>query len=308
MADSAAPPQKSIIDHKYARKIMKSVLLKIAVLLAFCLLMCPSGSALAADPTTSVHIVKYAADGTTVVNETTVDYHWMEANLPVQGDGVTHYYLQGPVFNESMDKWDPEETTNFKDKGAMMGTDIKDLCELVGGMAANDTVVICAVDGYCVNFSYGNVYQPQYRQGPIVLSWYSVPNSSLGQNQAAGYPPQYFDAMQLVFMPKTANSEGLYVFGDWDMHECLPEEAQHFYSDLYPSTNGLSVRWVSDIAVYPQGATIASHATPTDTPKGSSTSKGDSLPWIIGVSAAAAAAAVFGIVYIQRRKRGHQEK
>jgi hypothetical protein len=164
--------------------------------------------------------------------------------------------------------------------------------------------VICAIDGYCVNFSYINVYQPQDRQGPIVLSWYSVENGTLGLNQTAGYPPRYFEAMQLVFMPKTANADGLYVFGDWDMHECLPEEAQYFYSNLYPSTNGLSVKWVNEIAVYPQGAPIASHATPTPT----DAPKGDSLPWIIGVSAAVAAAAIFGIVYILRRKRGHQEK
>jgi hypothetical protein len=43
----------------------------------------------------------------------------MEANLPVQGDGATHYYHQGPVFEG--DKWDPEETANLKDKGAVMG-------------------------------------------------------------------------------------------------------------------------------------------------------------------------------------------
>ena len=283
--------------------MMKSVFLKLLLLFVLCLLVLPSGIA-HADTTTSVHIVKYASDGTTVVNETIVDYQWMEANLPVKGDGVTHYYMQGPVFNESMDKWDPQETTNFKDKGAVRGTDIKDLCNPVGGMAANDTVVICAIDGYCVNFSYGNVYQPQDRQGPIVLSWYSVENGTLGLNQTAGYPPRYFEAMQLVFMPKTANADGLYVFGDWDMHECLPEEAQYFYSNLYPSTNGLSVKWVNEIAVYPQGAPIASHATPTPT----DAPKGDSLPWIIGVSTAVAAAVIFGIVYILRRKRGHQEK
>ena len=290
---------------------MKSVLLKIAALLAFCMLVLPSGIA-HADATTSVHIVKYAADGTTVVNETTVDYLWMEANLPVQGDGVTQYYMQGPVFEG--DKWDPTEicpNDSAKDKGAVMGTDIKNLCNLVGGMAANDTVVICAIDGYCINFSYGNIYQPQDRQGPIVLGWYTKAAGDKGTFYPNGaYVPAFAEGMQLVFMPKTTNSEGLHVFGDWDMHECLPEEAQYFYSDLYPSTNGLSVKWVSDIAVYPQGAPIASHATPmpTDAPKGGSTPKGDSLPWIIGVSAAVAAAAIFGIVYILRRKRGHQEK
>ena len=282
---------------------MKFGLVKLLVLFAVCRLILPSGIAHAADPTTSIHIVKYASDGTTAVNETTVDYQWMEANLPVQGDGVTHYYLQGPVFNESMDKWDPEETTNFKDKGAVRGTDIKDLCDLVGGMALNDTVVICAVDGYCINFSYSNIYQPQNRQGPIVLSWYSVPNGSLGQNQAAGYPPQYFDAMQIVFMPKTANAQGLYVFGDWDMHECLPEEAQYFYSDLYPSTNGLSVKWVNEIDIYPEGAPIPSHSTPTPDAGNESSSESDSLLIIIGVSTAAIVVMLLVAVLFVRRKR-----
>ncbi|HON41032.1 MAG TPA: argininosuccinate synthase, partial [Methanoculleus sp.] len=60
--------------------------------------------AVSAAPTTELRIVKIGADGVTVLNETTVDYRWMEENLPVLGDGVTHYYHQGPVFEG--DKWD----------------------------------------------------------------------------------------------------------------------------------------------------------------------------------------------------------
>jgi hypothetical protein len=261
--------------------------------------------ALAAEPTTSVHVVKYAADGTTVVSETTVDYRWMEANLPVQGDGVTHYYHQGPVFNESIDKWDPEETENFKDKGAVRGTDIRYLCDLVGGMAPNDSVRICAVDGYCVNFNYQNVYNPQDRQGPIVLTWYSVEDGTQGQLQENGYPPQYFDAMQIVFMAKTTSPDGKYVFGNWDMHECLPNEAQHFYNELYPSTNGLSVKWVSEIAIYPEGAPIPSQATPTPTSEDESSPNNSLLPLIIGVSVAAAVIVLLAAtIIVVRRRRG----
>ena len=58
--------------------------------------------------TTQLHIVKYANDGTTILNETTKTYQWLEANLPVLGDGTTHYYSQGPTFNNS-DLWDDEE-------------------------------------------------------------------------------------------------------------------------------------------------------------------------------------------------------
>ena len=35
--------------------------------------------------------------------ETTKTYQWLEANLPVLGDGTTHYYHQGPVFVDNAD-------------------------------------------------------------------------------------------------------------------------------------------------------------------------------------------------------------
>ncbi|MDD1634414.1 MAG: argininosuccinate synthase, partial [Methanomicrobiales archaeon] len=50
-----------------------------------------------AAPTTEIRAVAIAPNGT-VMAERTVDYRWLEANLPVLGDGVTHYYQQGPVF------------------------------------------------------------------------------------------------------------------------------------------------------------------------------------------------------------------
>jgi hypothetical protein len=171
-------------------------------------------------------------------------------------------------------------------------------------MATNDRIRICAIDGYCINFSYQNVYQPQDRQGPIVLSWYSVEDGTLGQCQEAGYPPRYFEAMQVVFMAKTTSPDGKYVFGNWDMHECLPEEAQHFYSELYPSTNGLSVKWISEIAIYPEGTLITSQATPTLTAEDESPLKGNSLPLIIGLSVAAAVILLLVAVLVARRRRG----
>jgi len=53
-----------------------------------------------AAPTTSLHIVKYYQDGIAMANETTVNYDWLEKNLPGQGDGRTHFFHQGPVFTE----------------------------------------------------------------------------------------------------------------------------------------------------------------------------------------------------------------
>ena len=42
-----------------------------------------------------LHIIKYGSDGVTVINETYVDYIFMESNLPVIGDGTTAYKFEG---------------------------------------------------------------------------------------------------------------------------------------------------------------------------------------------------------------------
>jgi len=204
----------------------------------------------ALEPTTEVHVIKYGADGS-VSKENTVTYQWMEANLPIYGDGVTHYYHQGPVFEG--DKWDLNETANFKDKGAVKGTNVKDLCDLVGGMSPGDEVMIHSPDGYHVEFDYGNIYEPEERQGPLVLCWYCGEDTDVGERQGEGYPPDYFVGMRLVFFSDTSiNPEGKYVFGNSDMNETLPDKCIHFY-ELYPSTNGLSIKWVDELRIYGGG-------------------------------------------------------
>ena len=216
-------------------------------------LFCVSILAVAASaaPTTELHVVKIAPDGVTVLNETTVDYRWMEANLPVLGDGVTHYYHQGPVFEG--EKWDPEETTNFKDRGAVKGTSLRDLAELVGGAEPGDEIMVRAADGYHVEFAYANAYEPDPRQGPIGICWYNGAEAGAGERQGRGYVPDYYTGMRLVFFAdNSTNTAGLHVYGNQDMYDTLPESAQHFY-DLYPSTGGLTVKWIDEIRVYSGG-------------------------------------------------------
>ncbi len=188
----------------------------------------------AAEPTTDVRVVKYASDGTTVLNEMTVAYDWMETNLPVYGDGVTHYFHQGPIFDSPPGPWDENETANHKDKGAVKGTDVRDLCDLVGGMSAGDEIKIRASDGFSKRFGYENVYDPPSGQGPIVLCWY----------KDGTYVPDYDDGMQIVFFADD------HIFGNRDMYECMASEYRYNYSSEYPSANGLSVRYISDIVVY----------------------------------------------------------
>jgi len=204
-----------------------------------------------ADPTTEVCVAKYASDGS-LLNETTVSYQWMETNLPIYGDGIFHYYHQGPVFEG--DKWDINETSNFKDKGAVMGSNVKDLCDLAGGMSPGDEVMILSEDGYHLEFDYQNVYHPHPRQGPLIICWYCGEGiEGFGEVQGVGYPPDYAVGMRLVFFAdNSSNSEGKHVFGNWDMYQCLPEKCHHFY-DLYPSTNGFSAKWVDEIRIYEDG-------------------------------------------------------
>jgi len=207
---------------------------------------------LAAGATSSLSIIKYGGNSE-VLGEKTVTYQWLEENLPVQGDGLTHYYFQGPIFEGDM--WDPPETTNLKDKGGVKGTDIKDLCELVGGMSPGDEVVIAAVDGWHADFAYSNIYQPLDRQGKITLCWFNGEEAKSGENSGVGYPGNgsYNTAIQIVFMPKTQNADGKLVFGNSDMKVCLPQEKYQHYYEGFPSTNGLSGKWISEVRIYTGG-------------------------------------------------------
>ena len=218
----------------------------------------------AAAATTSLRIVKYAPDGVTVENQTTIDVATMEATLQVQGDGTTHYYTQGPTFDPD-NLWDPDEACpgdSLKDKGALKGTDLKDLCNLVGGAEHGDTIEIRATDGYGGTFDYENIYTPVPRQGPMVICWWKD-----GQ-----YSGTWTDGMLLAFFTTVPRaSDGKLIFGHQDMHDCLPEANWHFYYEgttQYPSTHGLYTKYVSEISIYAGGTTgwsvdVAGHLSDT---------------------------------------------
>jgi len=291
------------------RRMTKKILLPVlGILLLLALLgqVFPASSALAAGATSSVHVVKYAADGVTVVDEQTVSCQWMEDNLPKCGDGATHYYLQGPTF-EPNNLWDENETVNLKDKGAVMGTDIKDLCDLVGGMAPGDEVLMRASDNWTIKFKYANVYEPQDRQGPIALCWYNGEEAKEGERYGQGYPGNvngYRTALQTVIMAKTTNAEGKYVFGNADMQAVMPPEEgySHFYRDaegFWPSTNGLSGKWIDSVIIYPSGTAPEipesdEHSVPAD-----SSSK---VPWLpIGLGAAGLLLVGVAVYFVVRK-------
>jgi hypothetical protein len=213
-----------------------------------------------ASTTTSVTVTKLANDGTTIIDQVTVTVAQMmsgSAELPIYGDGVTKYYMQGPTF-ESIDMWNPSETLNVdsRDYGAAKGTDVKDLCELVGGASTGDVINIKASDGFSKNFPYANVYNPAPAQGRIIISWYTKdagPELS-GERYVIG-EGNYTTGMRLVFFAETTNTEGKHVFGNYDMQQTLPESYWHYYYDgttMWPSSSGMSVKYVNEVIIYSQ--------------------------------------------------------
>ena len=189
-----------------------------------------------------LRIVKYGMDGTTVIAEKTVNYTWMQANLPVVGDGVTHYKYQGVTFDPA-DLWDPTETKGMtppKIDNVIKGTKVKDLVELVGGMGTGTEILFVASDGYETHMGYSNIYTNPYvqsQQGDAIIAWYAD-----GQ-----YVPQYADGMRFMFTPDD------HVFGQWNMHEAMDSKYWHYYWDSgvqYPSAAGTSAKWITQIKIY----------------------------------------------------------
>jgi PGF-pre-PGF domain-containing protein len=204
--------------------------------------------------TTEVTVTKLASDDKTVLDQKTVTWQWMKDNLPVLGDGEMVYYTQGPVFEdawtevhpgEPYDGWNPTEDVNlvYKDHGEFMGTDVKDLCNLVGGADPDDIVEIKAYDGLSKKWPAKYIYTPNPRQGPMVIAWY--------HGKDTGYVNESFrEGMRLYFFGETTNEQGMHVWGNWDMHESWDEKYWYYYNNQYPSASGNSVQVVNKITIH----------------------------------------------------------
>jgi hypothetical protein len=270
------------------------LVLPLILVLTFSMLSLSISPASATDVTTSVKVTKLANDNTTVIEQVTITVAQMMANssaLPIYGDGVTHYYCQGPTFNAS-DMWDPNETTNVdsRDYGACMGTNVKDLCEMLpsGGADPGDIIKIKSPDGFSKTFDYTNVYTPQARQGKMIITWYT--NGTAEGTGGYVTDGSYSNGMRLMFFAETTNADGKHVFGNWDMHETLAPAYWHYYYDgstMWPSSSGLSVKWVSDVVIYSSEAPPVS-PTWTLTLNGSDTYSMDQTEFETGAACHAA--------------------
>ena len=203
---------------------------------------------------TRIRVVKYAADGTTILAQTTITNKTMEQTLPIMGDGITHYYHQGPIFEDDPDplmqeliRWNPDEDTNTgpgsdKDYNAVKGTNLKDLCNLVGPIPVGSRIRVKATDGFSKYFAYRNVFEYSSREGPIVITWWRPDD---------GYVPYYSTGMRLIWYgDTTTNPWGAHIFGNWDWHEAANPYYWYWFNGEYPTTTGLSVQMVSEVAIF----------------------------------------------------------
>ncbi len=236
---------------------------------------------------TEVTVRRYAMDGITPVNETTVTYKWMETHLPVYGDGNTNYYYQGPVFEEewetnygvlfpeyrtdwggnppdwlnSSEMWDriwngtayeQKEETNWQGKnlGKLKGTSIGDLCDLVGGLPYGQRARIIATDNVDQYVPYSALYENTTHLGPYVLTWWSVGAGESGAT--SGYTgPDYTNGMRATFFSDASRNENSeHVAGLGDQAEGLPEDYWYFFGGQYPSMGGWTLKSVDRIYVY----------------------------------------------------------
>ena len=213
--------------------------------------------------TTQVQIVKYASDGRTIIAQQNLTWQQMRDTLPVLGDGVTHYYHQGPVFVDNPDpvveeqlRWNPKENTNVleKDMGAVKGTNLKDLINLVGGMSSGEKVKILSSDGWSRWFAYKNVYEYSSREGPIGITWYKN-----GMYPESGYT----EGMRMVWFADDSvntlgpNNTSVHAFGNYDWYEAADPEYWYYYvqgSEYYPTTTGLSGYVVNRIFIFSDDA------------------------------------------------------
>lgn len=209
--------------------------LSIVVLIVSIVAIAPPKKALAATSSITVNLYNTSEE---LVESNTLTLNDLK-NLTVYGDDETDRYHQGPTFDEE-DLWDEDEDTNLKNKGAVVGADTKDICETLTNTVPTDAEIqIKASDNYSKTFDYDDVYNPEAAQGKLIICY----------EKDGVEVPSWSDGLQLVFFADDG------VFGNYDMHETLDSDEWHYYYSggvLYPSTNGLSVKYIDEINIYDQ--------------------------------------------------------
>ncbi len=200
--------------------------------------------------TTSVTVTKYRDN-----NYATVD---QAATLSLTDliDDFTQIYSNGPVYMQR-GTFDPNDVWGDANQGVLYygehnGTYIRDLTDEVGGMSDGDELWVLGIDKPITRyFGFDNVYTPHERQGDMILAWWDNETGLAGDTWNSGLclffytPPSSHgvaDSLNLTNRDMEAS------FDSW--YQRFTPDRDH-PEDLYPVANGLMVKNVTDLAIYP---------------------------------------------------------
>lgn len=102
-----------------------------------------------------------------------IDFSVMLLGKGGENQTVNHTALEGMDFVEAVSSYQNTFGT-WKGLGTYGGVELRDLTDLVGGMAPGDVMTVTAADGYKANFTYYQVYADQDYldiQGQIILAY-----------------------------------------------------------------------------------------------------------------------------------------
>ncbi len=200
--------------------------------------------------TTQVNVTKYCDNNYSVAAKT--------ANLTVADlmADYTQVYSNGPLHMQK-GTFDLNDTWGDANQGMVYygehnGTYVSNITGEVGGMSDGDELWVIGIDKPITRyFGYDNVYTPNSRQGDMILAWWDNETGLAGNTWNSGLclffytPPSVYgfaDSLNLTNRDMEASFDSWY-------QRFVPDK--YNVSALYPAANGLSVKNVTDLLIYP---------------------------------------------------------
>ncbi|WP_292393470.1 hypothetical protein [Methanoculleus sp. UBA303] len=215
------------------------------LVIALMLLAAPAMAA-----TTQVNVTKYCDNNYSTAVKT--------ANLTVANlmANYTQVYSNGPLYMQK-GTFDLNDTWGDANQGMVYygehnGTYVSNITGEVGGMSDGDELWVLGIDKPITRyFGYDNVYTPNSRQGDMILAWWDNETGLAGNTWNSGLclffytPPSVYgfaDSLNLTNRDMEASFDSWY-------QRFVPDK--YNVSALYPAANGLSVKNVTDLLIYP---------------------------------------------------------
>ena len=199
--------------------------------------------------TTQVNVTKYCDNNYSAVVDSTI------LNI-AQLQALSSNYSNGPVYMQR-GTFDLNDTWGDANQGLVYygehnGTYVSNITGEVGGMSDGDELWVIGIDKPITRyFGYDNVYTPNSRQGDMILAWWDNETGLAGNTWNSGLCLFFYTPPSVYGFADSLN------LTNRDMEASFDSWYQRFVADknnasaLYPVANGLSVKNVTDLLIYP---------------------------------------------------------